>query len=285
MGRKLVLLNTLMLVATLVLARNLVTSWEEFAGSQPPLRAAGPAVTFEEARSPENPEPISFFLDIAAANLFKENRGQDHAEGFDSEAEGPPELDPEPILTSVITFGDQKTAVLSFPKSRRSRGSAEEIKVRLGDDVQGYAVTEIEDDRIVLSWHDHRHEIFIEPPEAKARKKAAQAGAGPNIIVVGSAGAAVETTTVTAAEAAERGVQVGSAGQSGQAGRGGGGGRGGSRGALGGGGRGLAGGSGGLGAGGRGGSAGGSRNTGTLGGGELGASGRGTGRQARPPGD
>ncbi len=261
MGRKLVFLNILMLVAILVLAQNLVTSWAEFVKEQTPLLPEGPNVSFEEARLPEDLEPISSFLDIAASNLFKENRGQDLSKGLESEGEGPPELNPEPTLTSVITFGEEKTAVLSVSRGQRNRGPREEIKVKLGDDVQGYTVLEIADNRIVLSWQDHQREISLDPGQPQDRKTAPRAGGGPNIIVVGSPGAAVETTTASATEKKSRGVQVGSVGQG--AGRGGGG--------LGGSGRGLQGGRG---------VGGGSRATGTLG-----AGGRGTsrgGRQVRP---
>ena len=74
-----------------------------------------------------------------------------------------------------MTFGEEKTAVLSIAAKRRSRSPAEVIRVKLGDDVQGYTVAEIEDDRIVLSWREHRREIFLEPEQAEPRKTAARA--------------------------------------------------------------------------------------------------------------
>ena len=213
MGRKLVILNIVMLVAILVLAQNLVTSWDEFVKEQVPLFPEGPEVAFKEARLPENPEPISSFLDIAASDLFKENRGQDPSKGLESEDGEPPELDPEPTLNSVITFGEEKTAVLSVSRGRRNRGPWEELKVKPGDDVQGYTVLEIADDRIVLSWQDYQREIFLNASAPQARKIATPGGRGPNIIVVGSPGAAVETTTVTVTDQEGRGVRVGSVGQ------------------------------------------------------------------------
>ena len=279
MGRKLVFLNILMLVTLVAVAQHLIVSWRDFERNQEPIQPAGPEVRLRETSLPERMAPISLFLDIAAGNLFSEQRGQDPNEGLEGEGEGeaPPELSPEPKLTSLMTFGEEKTAVLSTAANRRRRSPAEVIRVKLGDDVQGYTVAEIEDDRIVLSWREHRREIFLEPEQAQPRKTAGRATGGPKIIVVGTAAAALETTTLAAAAEQDRGVLVGTVGQVGQ-----GGGR--SRG----GGRGLAGGRGGVGSGGRGGGlgGGGSRGSGTLGAGGLGSGTRGQPtQQRRPPGD
>ena len=284
MGRKIVFLNILMLVTLVVVAQHLIGSWRDFEQGQGPIQPVGPPVQLQETSLPERLASISLFLDIGAGNLFSEQRGQNPNEGLEAEAEGeaPPELSPEPKLTSLMTFGEEKTAVLSIAAKRRSRSPAEVIRVKLGDDVQGYTVAEIEDDRIVLSWREHRREIFLEPEQAEPRKTAARAEGGPKIIVVGAPAAAVETTTLASAAEQGRGVQVGTVGQAGQgAGRTGG---------LGGGGRGLAGGRGSAGSGGRGGGLGGG---GTRGSGILGAGGLGSGsgsrgqptQQRRPPGD
>ncbi len=270
MGRKLVFLNILLLIALVLVAQNLIGSWQAFIGKQEPIRPDGPLVGLEETSLPERPASLSAFLDIAAGNLFSEQRGQNQNEGVDLEGEEPPELSPEPKLTSVMTFGAQKTAVLSIAANRRSRSPAEVTRVKLGDDVQGYTVTEIEDDHIVLSWREHRREIFLDPAPPQTGK-AARAAGGPKIIVVGAPAAAVETTTLAAAAETPRAVQVGTAGgQGGQGGR--------RSGGLGGGGGGLAGGGGRGGQGGRGGGlgGGGSRGSGTLGAGGLGGGGRNT---------
>ena len=280
MGRKLVFLNILMLVTLVAVAQHLILSWRDFERNQEPIQPAGPEVRLRETSLPERMAPISLFLDIGAGNLFSEQRGQDPNEGLEGEGEGeaPPELSPEPKLISVMTFGEKKTAVLSIAAKRRSRKSADVIRIKIGDHVKGYTVAEIEDDHIVLSWREHRREIFLEPEQAQPRKTAGRATGGPKIIVVGTAAAALETTTLAAVEEQARGVLVGTVGQAGQRG-----------GRSGGGGRGLAGGRGGA-AGGHGGGlgGGGSRGSGTLGVGGLGS---GSGRrgqptqQRRPPGD
>jgi len=271
LGRKLVFLNILMLAALVVVAQNLIGSWRDHIEGLKPIQPVGPPAKLQETGFPERPASLSLFLDISAKNLFSEQRGQDPSEGLEVEGEAPPKLSPEPKLTSVMTFGEQKTAVLSMAANRRSRSPAEVTRVKVGDDVQGYTVAEIEDDHIVLNWREHRREIFLDPKEAQPKKSARAAG-GPKIIVVGAPAAAVETTTLAAAAEKGRAVQVGSTGQ--RAGQGGG--------------RGLAGGRGGGGSGGRGGGlgGGGSRGSGTLGAGGLGG-GRGTGgrsQQQRPPG-
>ena len=282
MGRKLVFLNILMLVTLVAVAQHLIGSWRDFERNQKPIQPDGPEVQLRETSLPERMAPISLFLDIAAGNLFSDQRGQDPNEGLEGEGEGeaPPELSPEPKLTSLMTFGEEKTAVLSTAANRRRRSPAEVIRVKLGDDVQGYTVAEIEDDRIVLSWREHRREIFLEPEQAQPRKTAGRATGGPKIIVVGTAAAALETTTLAAAAEQGRGVLVGTVGQVGQGG--------GRSGGLGRGGGGLAGGGGAAGRGGRGG-LGGAGSRGTSGASGIVGGGRSTGgqptQQRRPPGD
>ena len=279
MGRKIVFLNILMLVALIVVAQVLIGSWRDFEQGQRPIQPVGPSVQLQETSLPERLAPISLFLDIGARNLFSEQRGQNPNEELEAEdeEEAPPELSPEPKLTSLMTFGEEKTAVVSTA-NRRARSPAEVIRVKLGDDLQGYTVAEIEDDRIVLSWREHRREIFLEPEKAQPRKGAARSTGGPKVIVVGTSAAAVETTTLASAAEKARGVLVGTAGQTGQGG-----------GRSGRGGGGLAGGRGGGGSGGRGGGigGGGNRGSGTLGaGGRSGSGSRGQPtQQRRPPGD
>ena len=276
MGRKLVFLNILMLAALVVVAQNLVGNWQDFEQSQTPIQPVGSDLQLREAGLPERPASLSLFLDIGTGNLFSEQRGQDPIEGLeDAAGESPPELSPEPTLTSVMTFGEKKTAVLSIAANRRSRKPADVIRVNIGNDVQGYTVAEIEDDHIVLSWREHRREIYLEPEPARPRKTA-RAGGGPRIIVVGAAAAAVAKTTLAAAVEEGRGVQVGTVGQTGP-GRQGGGRSGGRSGGLGGGGAGGRGGSGGAG------------NSGRIGG-SSGLGGGSTNRgqptqQRRPPGN
>ena len=187
MGRKLVFLNILLLAALLLVAQNLVGNWQDFEKGQKPIRPVGVDAQLQEADLPERPAALALFLDIGAGNLFSQHRGQDPNEGLEDASEAPPELSPEPTLTSVMTFGEKKTAVLSIAANRRSRKPADVIRVNIGDDVQGYTVAEIENDHIVLSWREHRREIFLDPDQAQPKKTARAAG-GPRIIVVGAPG-------------------------------------------------------------------------------------------------
>ncbi len=277
MGRKLVFLNILLLAALLLVAQNLVGNWQDFEKGQKPIRSVGVDAQLQEADLPERPAALALFLDIGAGNLFSQHRGQDPNEGLEDASEAPPELSPEPTLTSVMTFGEKKTAVLSIAANRRSRKPADVIRVNIGDDVQGYTVAEIENDHIVLSWREHRREIFLDPDQAQPKKTARAAG-GPRIIVVGAPVAAVGQTTLAAAVEEGRGVMVGTVGQVGQGRQGGG-----RSGGLGGSGGGLAGGRGGSGVGG----GSGSRGSGILGAGGLGggSSSRGQPNQQRLPGN
>jgi hypothetical protein len=157
---------------------------------------------------------------ISERNLFSPDRTPQAAVG-EEEEEKPPEMPVEPKLLSVFSVGDEREAILNVFKGRRGK-QAEKQPVKVGDDVQGYSVSSIEDSYLVLSWKDQ--DLTIELSDEGVAKKAARPSQqAVNIITIGSAGALVETTGASADIEEARGLQVavaGTAGRSGQAGMG-----------------------------------------------------------------
>ncbi len=206
MGRKLVLANLIILTGILVLAQQMVESWAEFQGTPTVLPLPARELELSPPSQEARPATLPQFLVIAEKNLFTESRGLEPSDGEDA-AQRPPELAVEPKLVSVSSFGGTREAVLEIFEGRRSQNS-ERRAVKLGDTVQGYQVVEIQDSSLVLGWQSVRHVIPLEPPRSQPRQ-AARAGKSVNIITVGSAASAVETTTPEAAEEEARGIEVG----------------------------------------------------------------------------
>ncbi len=208
MGRKLLLLNLIMLAGIVVLAQHFVAAWKEFEGSVNVV----PSMPKREltVSVPEPPEPIEAlagFLIIPERNLFSPMRGAEPDEDAEEAEEQAPTIAVEPDLLSVMSFGDTREAVLNVYQGRRGREATTTV-VRLGDEVQGWEVTEIGDDRVVISWREEQKVLEMgEPTEAPKRQSRSQQAV--NIITVGAAGAAVETTSPTEAEEEGRGVEVG----------------------------------------------------------------------------
>ncbi|MEE8587310.1 MAG: hypothetical protein V3T83_20920 [Acidobacteriota bacterium] len=206
MARKLLLVNLVLALAIVGLGMQLVWSWQEFerrqnirqlmAGLQSPQDAEAPLLDFDQ-----QPSYLDYQL-IAEKNLFAADRQPPQEEGSDPSAATAPPLAPEPILHGTLTIGEHQMAtVTKFEGTGRRRAQGSRVRVTLGDEVQGYKVSEITRDAIVLKWNDT--EVVIEKelggrPEAPNRRQIARGG-GINIIRIGSAAAAVETTSPTAA--------------------------------------------------------------------------------------
>ena len=232
MARKLLLINLALALAIAGLGMQLVWSWQEFdgrqnieqlmAGLQTPPDTEAPPLDFDQ-----QPSYLDYRL-IAEKNLFAADRQPPQEEGSDPGAATAPPLAPEPILHGTLIIGKRQMATLTkFEGTGRRRAQGSRVRVTLGDEVQGYKVSEITKDAIVLKWNDT--EVVIERelggrPEAPNRRQIARGG-GINIIRIGAAAAAVETTSPSsAAEQVASGLQVsrtGSAQAQGQGQRGG----------------------------------------------------------------
>ncbi len=256
MRQGILVLNVLMIIGTAVLAERLISGWEAFEETNSLERLVGhvepgqqtPTVVIdleEEAR------PFPEFLIIAERNLFTPQRGPELEEEAEPEEEKPPVLPMKPALIGVSMMNGERRAFLTVYEGKKSQGKSRSVVI--GDDVQGYKVSEINDTTVLLTWRDQEVIIF-DTKGAPQPASAASKGMAVTVITVGAAPAAVETTTAAASKDKEgRGLEVGVAGAAG--GQAGSGGRAASvrQGGMGRGGRGQAGGGrGGLGRGGRG---------------------------------
>ena len=225
MRQGILVLNVLMIIGTAVLAERLISGWEAFEETNSLERLVGhvepgqqtPTVVIdleEEAR------PFPEFLIIAERNLFTPQRGPESEEEAEPEEEKPPVLPMKPALIGVSMMNGERRAFLTVYEGKKSQGKSRSVVI--GDDVQGYKVSEINDTTVLLTWRDQEVIIF-DTKGAPQPASAASKGMAVTVITVGAAPAAVETTTAAASKDKEgRGLEVGVAGAAGgQAGSGG----------------------------------------------------------------
>ncbi len=227
MRQGILVMNVLMIIGTAVLAERLISGWEAFEETNSLERLVGhvepgqqtPAVVIdleEEAR------PFPEFLIIAERNLFTPQRGPESEEEAEPEEEKPPVLPMKPALIGVSMMNGERRAFLTVYEGKKSQGKSRSVAI--GDDVQGYKVSEINDTTVLLTWRDQ--EVIIDIFDTKGapqQASAASKGIAVTVITVGAAPAAVETTTAAASKDKEgRGLEVGVVGAAGgQAGSGG----------------------------------------------------------------
>ncbi len=220
MKQGILILNVLMVIGTAVLAERLISGWEAFEETNSVERlvsnvepgqggAADVGVALEAG-----PRPFPEFLIIAEKNLFTPQRGPEAEEEIEPEEEKAPALPMKPALTGVSMMNGERLAYLTVYEGKKSSGKSQSVAV--GDEVQGYGVSEISDTTVLLTWRDE--EVLIDIFDTKgAGKQAAVAykGAAVTVITVGAAPAAVETTTASSKEKEARGLEVGVAGSAG----------------------------------------------------------------------
>lgn len=216
MGRKILLINLTVLAAIALLAQHLVSSWGTFeAQLVTASNRTSQALELSEVPQAELIQPLPNFMLIPDKNLFTVERTSASQESADEES-GRPELAKWPDLLSVTMFGGTRQAELNLYSGGRGQGSGRHT-VSVGDVVQGYLVSDIQDNRLILSWEDFSHELTLTP--AQKKKKAAAAKQAVNIITIGAPVAAVDATTVVASEEM-RGVEISAVGdRRGQVGR------------------------------------------------------------------
>lgn len=216
MARKLLLINLFLALAVAGLGMHLVWSWQEFEQQQsiPRLLAELGSPQHSQVQPldqeyGQQPGYADYQL-ISEKNLFSDDRQPPQENADDVAEETAPVLNPEPILHGTLVIGDRQFATITKFEGTRRRTQQSKVRVALGDDVQGYKVSEITRDSIVLKWNDT--EVVIEKevgerPEAPARRIAR--GGGINIIRIGAPVTAVETTSPTASdEQQETGLTV-----------------------------------------------------------------------------
>ena len=239
--RQIVVLNFLILAGIFGLTLGVTSAWEMFEQNynlndpdSTLLRRIASHLKDQVERGPkfqvqpvETPQPIADFMVIPEKNLFAEDRQPELLETPEGSAEEqPPVWSARPVLRGVSQSGDRKQGLLTVFEAKPGQGQMR--KVRLGDLVQGYTVSEITDSLVKLKWKDRVEIIDMEdvPPQA-ATVVAEAATAAVTVITVGAPPKARETvvSTRTMQDQPQPGVQVGVV-QGVQASRGGQGGRG-----------------------------------------------------------
>ncbi len=215
-GRRILLLNVLILTGILVCAEELISGWQQFKSE----RNLGQVVSSWSSQSGtvggeggaldrlENLQH-DFFV-IPEKDLFSPERRPDPEAAAEEMAEQAPEFPKRPRMTGVTERGGERVAFLTtYESPKDAAGKTEEVTV--GYNVDGYVITEITDTTLTLTWNDRQVVIDMLDSEPSGPVAAAPAKvAALNIIRIGSKVAAVETTTPETAETEEsRGLQVG----------------------------------------------------------------------------
>jgi hypothetical protein len=227
-GKRILLLNTLILVGIMICAHQLISGWRDFEAEQnleqvvsrlssQPIAVSGDLAGFAGAERVERD-----FLVVADRNLFSPERRPEVMGESEEEGEKAPEFPRRPKMSGVTERGGERLAFLTVFESKKDSGRTEQVGV--GTVVQGYVVTEITDTTLTLTWNDQN--VLIDMLDSEPSKPPARAPAkvaALNIIRIGSKVAAVETTAPEAAPPEEgRGLQVGVVGGQAAAGRAGG---------------------------------------------------------------
>jgi len=111
-------------------------------------------------QSPRRIDALEFEV-IPSKNLFAEARGVEEEQ---EDATAKPEAQPmrnKPVLVGVTISGGEQTALVNDPGSKEARRTK---VVRLGDTFEGYTVTDISANRIVLEYGSQREVIPLYHP-------------------------------------------------------------------------------------------------------------------------
>lgn len=231
MGRRLLIVNVLILLGIVALAQYVTGAWRTFEETQnlgSLLSVAGSdkvkEVTIKVPPPGEPPLAYPNFTVIPERDLFMPER-RPAPPPEEVKVEVAPKLAKNPSLNGVLNSGGKKQALVTVFEGNNPKGTSRVVGV--GDDIQGYTVAEIADTTLKMRWKD-RDEILIDmfdaTPQQQAAVAARSASAAVTVITIGSAAAAVETSESTEPPPGERrgglevavtGNQGGSAGQRG----------------------------------------------------------------------
>ncbi len=216
MAQKLLLANLILIAALAGMTMYLVAGWSEFEEENRPE-----TLVVSKPVPESSPEPVSASLRrdyvdlivVSERNLFSPERRPENPAGDEGEEDDtPPPLTKQPILHGTARVGGERTAYITTFRGRSKSGTRSEV--RIGDIVQEYEVSEIEPSSMTLRWNTH--EVVIDKTNAPAKVQRPSRGtrAAVNIVTIGSAAAAVETTVSSVSEELQQqGLVVSSAGQ------------------------------------------------------------------------
>jgi len=179
MSKKWVVLNAGLLLVAALLSWHLRESIADFntqndvARIQPgrDLRRGAPDAPLPAPKPHSRYDPAEFQV-IANQNLFSETRAKEEKTEVVAVQEIPP-MTVRPVLVGITAVGSQRMALIvdpSAPPGRRKMGTK-----RLGDTYQGYTITDITENRMVLESANRREVI----PLFDGSKRPAQGGKTP----------------------------------------------------------------------------------------------------------
>jgi hypothetical protein len=225
LGRRILLINLFLLTGVILCAYQIHHSWQSFEETQRVKRMIVSALDGNDQLQYDSqlvvePEEVEHdFFEIYERNLFSPLRSPTTDEEAGEEEESAPQFPKRPQMNGASRLGGQLTAFLTLFPNAKAMGESKEVT--LGDDVHGYTVAEITDKTVTLKWNEVEEIIdMAENEPIQMAQKGQSKLAAVNIIRIGSALAAVETTTAEEGRAEEnRGLQIGVVrGQQGRAG-------------------------------------------------------------------
>ena len=196
MTKKWIAINLLLLALAALLGWQLRKSVLQF-NRENDLSKIQPAASLKQRAARERPSPgmqqagaydPTEFSIIAEKNLFSDTRSMDPDSGIVQPADSLP-LAQKPILVGITITDNQRTASIIDPSSQ-GRGRRARI-TRVGDVYQGYTITEISEEQIVLE-NGNRREIIPLREGSKRAQQGKTAIQATRVVPIGasSAGAA-----------------------------------------------------------------------------------------------
>lgn len=212
MRRRILFTNLLILAGAVLLANHLVSAWRGFekesnlelvikkAAGHSSAAAATPVPAVEQTA------PFGDFLVVSERNVFSPERRPLADQPAVADVPQPPPLPIKPALNGVSTLGGKRRAFLTVFEGNNTQGQARVVEI--GENVQGYVVSEITDSTLTLKWNDHQ--VLIDIWNSPRPQGAPAKTAAVNVITVGKPGQAMETVKGgTTAPAEDRKVEVG----------------------------------------------------------------------------
>lgn len=225
MGRRLFLVNVLVLIGIVVLARHVTNAWHGFEETHNVPAALGnlgkvtpKEVSVEVPPLPVRPEAFPNYTVIAEKDLFMPDRRPAPVE--QQVMEKAPPMPKSPSLNGVLNNGGKKQALVTIFEGNNPKGSSRMVSI--GDDIQGWTVSEIADTTMKIRWKEEEKliDMFDSTPQQQAAVPA-RTSAVVTVITIGSAAAVVETSESSEAPPAQRagGLEVGVTGAPGVVGQ------------------------------------------------------------------
>lgn len=189
MGRKLLWINLVLLVAVLLLGNLVFDEWRsyEVKNNVARIRVTTPPSTKGTTAIPASTTQASHlqaagnYNVLFEKNLFSPNRREIEPPEPEVTAPKIPPMPGQPVMTGVSLIGDKKVAYIQEP------GQGPKT-VQVGDTIMNFGrVTEIRDDGLVYTWGEMTHNVTLQERQAAVRGPLVQRMTA-TVIKIGSSG-------------------------------------------------------------------------------------------------